>query len=55
MKTKPDDGLEWLREIRRKMAAKFGHDPKKAGAYYRKMQQRYAHRLYRRGEEAAAK
>ncbi len=55
MKTKTDDGLEWLREIRRKMAAKFAHDPKKAGAHHRKMQQRYAHRLYRHGEAVAAK
>ena len=34
MKTKYDDGLEWLREIRRKMAVRFEHDPRKAAAYY---------------------
>ena len=55
MKTKHDDGLEWLREIRRKMAAKFDHDPHKAAAYYQKMQQRYASRLYRRDTEPASK
>ena len=46
MTTKHDDGLEWLRDIRRKMAAKFGHDPKKAAAHYQKMQRRYSDRLY---------
>jgi len=55
MKTKHDDGLEWLREIRRKMAAKFGHDPKKVAAHYQKMQRRYADRLYRRKQETTAK
>jgi len=55
MKAKHDDGLEWLRAIRRKMAAKFDHDPKKAAAYYQKMQRRYAARLYRRGQEVTAK
>ncbi|MEW6302042.1 MAG: hypothetical protein AB1705_01130 [Verrucomicrobiota bacterium] len=55
MKTKRDDGLEWLRTIRRKMAAKFGHDPKKASTHYQKLQRRYANRLYRRGHELAAK
>lgn len=44
MKTKHDDGLEWLRGIRRKMAKEFTCDPKKAGEYYRKMA-----RLRRRG------
>jgi hypothetical protein len=55
MKRKHDDGLEWLREIRRKMAAKFDHDPRQAAAYYQKMQRRYANRLYRRDHEATAK
>ena len=55
MKTKHDDGLEWLREIRRKMAAQFDHDPHKAAAYYQKMQQRYAARIYRRDHETMVK
>jgi hypothetical protein len=54
-KTKHDDGLGWLREIRRKMAAKFDHDPRKAATYYQKMQRRYADRLYRRDHEVSAK
>jgi hypothetical protein len=36
MKTKHGEGLEWLREIRRKMAAKFNHDPRKAAPIIRK-------------------
>ena len=55
MKTKHDDGLEWLREIRRKLAARFDHDPRKAATYYQKMQRRYSDRLYRRDHHAAAK
>jgi hypothetical protein len=55
MKAKLDDGLEWLREIRRNMAVKFDHDPRKAAAYYQKMQRRYASRLYRRDHEVSAK
>jgi hypothetical protein len=55
MKTKHDDGLEWLCEIRRYMAAKFDHGPRKAAAYYQKMQRRHAGRLYRRDHEASAK
>ena len=45
-KVKHDDGLEWLREIRRKIAARFDHDPRKAAAYYQEMQTHYAARLY---------
>lgn len=47
-KMKHDDGLEWLRDIRRKMAANFGHDPKKAAAYYQELQRHYTPRLYHR-------
>lgn len=48
MKAKYDDGLEWLREIRRKMAKEFNYDPKKAGDFYRKMARRPGVRLYKR-------
>ena len=30
-----DDGLEWLREIRRQIDERCGHDLKKLGEYYR--------------------
>jgi hypothetical protein len=48
MKTKHDDGLEWLRQIRRRMAKQFNYDPKKAGQYYRKMALRPGVKLYKR-------
>jgi hypothetical protein len=55
MKTKHEDGLEWLREIRRTMAAKFDHDPRKAAAHYQKMQRRFTGRLYRRDHDVTSK
>jgi IS30 family transposase len=48
MKPKPDDGLEWLREIRRQMAQQFHYDPKQAGQYYRKLARRPGVKLYQR-------
>jgi hypothetical protein len=48
MKAKHDDGLEWLRDIRRKMAKEFNFDPKKAGEYYRKLARRPGIKLYKR-------
>jgi hypothetical protein len=48
MKTiKHDDGLEWLREIRARLAKKFDYDPKKAAAYYQQKQKHLGARLYR--------
>jgi hypothetical protein len=47
MKTKDDDGLEWLREIRARLAKKFDHDPRKAGAYYRRKQKESGAKIYR--------
>ncbi len=54
MKTKSDDGLEWLRDIRRDMAAEFAHDPKKIGEHIRKLQREHPERLYRRAVENSA-
>jgi len=34
---------------------KIDHDPRKAAAYYQKMQRRYSARLYRRDDEATVK
>ncbi len=47
--TKPpyDDGLEWLREIRRKMAAECNYDPFEAGRRSRERQKQYPGRIYR--------
>jgi hypothetical protein len=53
MKAKHDDGLEWLREIRREMARQFEYDPKKAGDYYRRMARRSGAKLYKRSEHLA--
>jgi hypothetical protein len=36
-----DDGLEWLREIRRQIDERCGHDLKKLGEYYRKFDSKY--------------
>ena len=54
MKTKHDDGLEWLRAIRRKMAEDFNYDPKKAGEYYRNMARRPGVKLYKREDHLNA-
>lgn len=54
MKTKHDDGLEWLRDIRSKLAKKFDYDPKKAAAHYREIQKRYPSRLYKGREHQPA-
>ena len=32
-----DDGLEWLRDIRRKIVAECDHDPRKLGERYRRL------------------
>ena len=45
--TKHDDGLEWLREIRARLAKKFDYDPKKAAAYYQRKQKESGARIYR--------
>jgi len=39
------DGLDWLREIRRKMAADCHYDPKIMGNYYRRIQKQYENRI----------
>jgi hypothetical protein len=51
MKTPPqsahDDGLEWLREIRRKMSEECNHDPKRYVEKMREYQQQFKGRLVR--------
>jgi hypothetical protein len=51
MKTPPeshhDDGLEWLREIRRKMSAECNHDPVLYGERMREFQKQFQDRLVR--------
>lgn len=42
-----DDGLEWLREIRREISSEFGHDETKIGAAIREREMQVKHRLVR--------
>lgn len=44
-----DDGLDWLRDIRRKLSAELDHDPYRLGARLRELEKlpQYAHRIVR--------
>lgn len=42
--TEADDAVEEVREIRRRISAKFGHDPAKVGAYRRALSERFQQR-----------
>lgn len=42
-----DDGLEWLRAIRRQMAAEANNDPRIMGQQLREMEKLYARRMVR--------
>ena len=44
--TDPDD-LEWLRQIRRKITADFGHDQKRIGDYLREREKAMGARVVR--------
>jgi hypothetical protein len=39
------DGLEWLRDLRKQIAAEYHYDPKEMGDSYRSLQQEYQSRL----------
>ena len=45
-----DDGLEWLREIRRKITAEFGHDQQRIGDYLRLREEQLGDRVVRTQE-----
>jgi hypothetical protein len=56
--TAADDAIEEVREIRRRISARFDHDPVKLGEHYMEFQKRHADRLvdprtWRKGESAA--
>ena len=53
MKTKRDESLEEIWEIRRQIAKQFGYDPKKQVAHYRRKQKQLGAKIYRRGKELA--
>lgn len=40
-----DDGLDWLREIRREMAAEAGNDPRRMGDKLRELEKQYQQRM----------
>ncbi len=42
-----DDGLDWLREIRREFSAQFDHDETRIGDYYRQREKEYGNRVVR--------
>lgn len=39
--TEADDVIEEVREIRRRISARFDHDPRKLGAHLRQMEKHY--------------
>jgi len=39
------DGLDWLREIRKKIASQCQNDPKMMGDYFRHIQKQYQDRI----------
>jgi len=47
MNEKHDDGLEWLRELRQRIAAECGHDINAINECYRAAAARVPHRSYR--------
>jgi hypothetical protein len=45
---KPDPAIDKIREVRRKISAEFGHDPRRLMAHYREMEaQLHAQGKYR--------
>ncbi len=50
MKTKRDEPLEEIWEIRRQIAKRFDYDPKKQVAYYQRKQKQLGAKIYKREE-----
>jgi hypothetical protein len=48
MKANRDEALEEIWEIRRQIAAKYGHDPKKRAAHYQRKQKQLGAKIYKR-------
>lgn len=40
-----DPGIDWIREVRHKISAEFGHDTKKIIEHYRELEKKYADRI----------
>ncbi len=47
MTEKEDPGIAWIREVRHKISAEFGHDTKKILEHYRELEKKYADRIVR--------
>ena len=47
MTEKEDPGIAWIREVRHKISAEFGHDTKKLLEHYRELEKKYADRIVR--------
>jgi hypothetical protein len=45
MKADEDPGIAWIRKVRHKISAEFGHDSKKLVEHYREIEKKYADRL----------
>jgi hypothetical protein len=43
--TKPDPGIEHIRQVRHKISAEHEHDPKRLIKHYEKLQDRYSDRI----------
>ena len=42
-----DPGIAWIREVRHRISAEFGHDTKKLLEHYRELEKKYADRIVR--------
>ena len=45
MTEEEDPGIAWIREVRHKISAEFGHDTKKLIEHYRELEKKYTDRL----------
>ena len=46
-----DPGIAWIREVRHRISAEFGHDTKKLLEHYRELEKKYADRIVREFKE----
>ena len=49
-----DDGLEWLREIRRRISSDFDHDQQRLGDYLRERERELGARIVRTQDRVVA-
>ena len=42
-----DPGIDWIREVRHKISAEFGHDTKRLIEHYHELEKKYADRIVR--------